>query len=131
MLFACFHLENIAVTLFGPLLAIIGNPQCWKSLFGHPVFRTTRELCLPVLNFPLTWGDLLVLNIPIWSIDSYSSTVVTMRQFAPSVLSWLVWWCKVPTIFSHNFAWGHFCLYLPRWNQTYSGIPEPKQILCF
>ena len=52
-----------------PYLATSGNTQCWKNLFWHPVFSTTWELCLPVLNFQLTQASHLVPNIPIWGTD--------------------------------------------------------------
>ena len=112
-------------------LATTGNPHCWKSLFRHPVFWSTWELCLPVLSFQSTRGGHLVLNIPPWSTDSYSSIVVPIKQFAPSVLSWLVWRREATTAFSHNFAWVQVFLYLrlPRWNQISSCIQEPKQLL--
>ena len=76
------------------------------SLFQHPAFWTTWELYLLILNYPSTWGGHSVLNIPIWSTDSYSSTAVPIKQSAPSVLRWLFWRCKVLTAFTHNFAWG-------------------------
>ena len=97
ILFVSFRLENLTMTVFDPLVAT-GNPQCWKSLFWHPAFLTIGELCLPILNFRFTRGGHLVLNFPIWSTDSYSSTVVQMKLFARSVLS---------------FFWLHFLIILP------------------
>ena len=97
------------------------NPQCRKSLLRHTAFWKTGELFLLVLNFRLTREGHLVLNIPVWSTDSYSSTVVPTKQFAPSVLSWLVWRRKVLTAFPHNFAWDQIFLYLclSRLNQLF------------
>ena len=111
-------------------LATSGNPLCWRRLFQYPAFWTTWKLCLSVLNFPSTRGGHLVLNISVWSTDSYSSTIVPIKQYAPSVLSWLALRRKALTSFSDNFAQGQVFLYLrlPRWNQICSGIPEPKQL---
>ena len=112
-------------------LANSGNPQCRKGPIRHPVFWTTWELCLPFLSVPSTRRDHLVLNIPVWSTDSYSSTVIPTKQFAASVLIWFVWRRNVLTTFLHNLPWDQIFLhlYLPRRNQNDSGIPMPEQLL--
>ena len=100
-------------------------------LLSKKIFNRYQYICLPILNFPLTRGGHLVLNIRFWSTDSYSKTVTPTKVFAPSVLNRLVWRRKTLTAFSHNFSWGQIFLHLclGRWNQTCSCITEPKQLL--
>ena len=131
ILFVFFCLENLTITLFGPLLGNQWQSSMLEETIQYPAFWTTWKLCLSVLNFPSTRGGHLVLNISVWSTDSYSSTIVPIKQYAPSVLSWLALRRKALTSFSDNFAQGQVFLYLrlPRWNQICSGIPEPKQLI--
>ena len=128
MLFASFHLENLTMTLFGLLL---GNQ--WQSSMLEEFISTSNFLhnlgtVSSISEFSIDSGSYLVLIITVWSTDIYSSTAVLMKQYTPSVLSWPVWRHKFLTVFSHDFAWGQMLLYLylPRWNQTCSGIPQPK-----
>ena len=131
ILFAFFRLENLTSTLFGPLPGNQWQSSMLEESTLTSSFLNNWELCLPVLNFWLTQGGHLVLNIPVWSTDIYSNTVVLMKQFSPSVLSWLVWRRKVLTAFSHNFAWDQIFLYLclSRLNQTCSVIPEQSNYI--
>ena len=125
--FASFRLGNLTMTLFDPLLGNQWQSSILKKPTSTSSFLKNGELCLPVQNFRLTRGGHLVLNIPVSSTDSYSSTVVLPKQFVPSVLSCLVWRCKILTSFSHNSAWDQIFLYLclSRLNQTSSdGIPH-------
>ena len=73
-------------------------------LLSKKIFNRYQYICLPILNFPLTRGGHLVLNIRFWSTDSYSKTVTPTKVFAPSVLNRLVWRRKTLTAFSHNFS---------------------------
>ena len=116
ILFASFCLENLTVALFGPLL---GNQ--WQS--------SMLEESISTFSFLNNWRA--VSSSSEFSIDSRKTLsskhfcleywqLVPTKQFVASVLSWLVWRCKVLTAFSHNCAWGQMFLYLclSRMNRT-------------
>ena len=101
-LFPSFRLENLTMTIFGPLLDNQWQSSMLEESSSTSSFLNNWRAVLPVLSFRLTRAGHLVLNITVWSTDSYSSSVISTKQIAPSVLSWLFWRSKVLTAFSHS-----------------------------
>ena len=128
-----WSLNTVCVFSFGKFNNDFYWPFSWQpvTILQHPVFWTTWQLCLPLLNFLSTQGSNLVVNILAWSTDSPYNFVVPIIQFASLVSTWLVWRRKFMGAFFHKFAWGQIFLYLclPKWSQTRAGIPESKLLL--
>ena len=133
MLHTSFRLENLTTTLFGPLLGKrVDVERCWESLFQNPVFQTIWELYLYLsVSVPTTRGRHLILDISVWSTDKYSSIVVPTKQFASSVFVWaeLSGDARLRPEFFIILPGVKYLFFqcLSRWNQTCSGITEPKQ----
>ena len=105
MLFVSFQLENLTMTLFGVLLGNQWQSSMLEESISTSCFLNNLRALSSSSKLSINLGR-PVLNIPIWSTDSYSSTAVPIKQSAPSVLRWLFWRCKVLTAFTHNLAWG-------------------------